>query len=104
MHRTVGNPVFLGEGARSVDNELLGLLVIGGGGLHLGGIVAVTQFGEAETPGDLQLVQLLEDPFMAFGVQGVDGSPEKVIVHGKLSASGQSSRGSEDVGRVIAEV
>ena len=71
---TVGNPVLLGESGGAVDNELGGLAVVGGGGLHLHCIVAVAEFRQAEAPGDLQLVDLVEDPGVAGGVQCDDGA------------------------------
>jgi hypothetical protein len=70
MDGPVGDPVFLCEGGWGVDGELLGGGVVGGGGLHFDGVVAVAELGEAEAAGNLEFVELLEDLVVWVGVQG----------------------------------
>ena len=41
---------------RGVHDELLGLGVVGGGGLHLHGVVAVAELGQPEAANILQVV------------------------------------------------
>ena len=48
--------LLLCEGVRGVHDELLGLGVVGGGGLHLHGVVAVAELGQPEAANILQIV------------------------------------------------
>ena len=56
VYRAVGNPVLLGEGVRGVHDELLRLVVVGGSGLHLHGVVAVSELCQAEAANVIEIV------------------------------------------------
>ena len=51
---------YLGQGVGRVDDELLGLVVVGGGGLHLHGVVAVPELGQAEAADVIEIVDTLK--------------------------------------------
>ena len=48
--------LLLCEGVRGVHDELLGLGVVGGGSLHLHGVVAIAELGQPEAAHILQVV------------------------------------------------
>ena len=52
----VRDPVLLRQRGRGVDDQLVRFFVVGGGGLHLDGVVAVAQLSQAEAANVGQLV------------------------------------------------
>ena len=52
----MGGEYYLGQGVGRVHNELLGLVVVGGGGLHLHGVVAVPELCQAEAADVIKIV------------------------------------------------
>lgn len=68
-----------------MNNKLFGLLIVGGGGLHLDRVVAVAQLSEAEAAHVRQVVHLVHEGAVAVGVQGDQGAPEQVELDSELS-------------------
>ena len=54
-----------------VDDELLGLVVVGGGGLHLHGVVAVPELGQTKTADVIEIVNTLKNSFYFLVVRSI---------------------------------
>jgi hypothetical protein len=92
-----------------VYNKLFGLLVVGGGGLHLDRVVAVAQLREAEAAHVREVVHLVHEGAVAVGVQGDQGATEQVELDSELSGQGAIHIGEHLVGcqevlRVVLEI
>jgi len=82
---TVCDPILVGESSRRVNNELLSLLVIGRSGLHLNGIVAVAQLGEAEAAHVREAVHFISHELLVpVSVHRNEGTTEKIELNGEF--------------------
>ena len=69
MDSTVGDPVLLTLGRRTVDDKLLGGRVVTSGRLHLDGIVTVAQLGQTEAAGRVERVDIRNKVAMTISAQ-----------------------------------
>ena len=81
---TICNPVLLSLCARRVDDELLLVLVVVGGGLHLDGVVAVGELGESEAADALEAIDRVEQLVVMLGAELEQRAAEQVELHGQL--------------------
>ena len=63
MAGPVGDPVLLGQRGGGVHDQLVCLGVIGGGGLHLHGVVAIPELCQAEAANVIEIVNALNKLF-----------------------------------------
>lgn len=80
-YATVSDPVLLSEWVRRVDNELLGVGVVRGGGLHLHSIVAEAQLCQSKTTNIIEIVDTFQKNFVvSLSAKFEDGSSKQVEV------------------------
>jgi hypothetical protein len=68
VFESVRDPIFLRKYRRAIDYELLGLIVVSDSCLHLDSIIAIAKLRKAEASTDAEVVDLIEDGSVAFGV------------------------------------
>lgn len=84
MASTVGDPELLTQSSWTINSELLGHVVVGGSGLHLWSIVAVSKLSKAEASHVLQGVNFVHDWQVSLRVQTSKGTAKQVELHGEL--------------------
>ncbi len=73
--RSVRDPVLLRKHGRRVDDEGIVLGIVSGGGLHLDGVVAITELREPEAADDLGRIGLVREELALLGrTETVDGT------------------------------
>lgn len=69
VSKSIGDPVLLTHHCWGVDYEFLCFIVVGDGGFHLNGVVAVSKFSEAETTNDLTAINHVEVLFVSLSME-----------------------------------
>ena len=110
VHGTVGDPVLLGEGVRRVDDELLGVGVVRGSGLHLHGVVAIAKLCQSKTTNIIEIVDTVQKNFVvSLCAQFEDSSSKQVELDSHLGRHGGVNNGrqfmsSKDPEWIVPEV
>lgn len=68
VFESVRDPVFLRKYRRTINYEFLGLFVVSDSCLHLDSIITIAKLCKAEASTDAEVVDLIEDGSVAFGV------------------------------------
>ena len=109
MAGPIGNPELLAECRRGVNHKFLFGLVVRRRRLHLGSIVAVAKFGEAEAAHVLERVDFTHHGQVTLSVESHEGAAKEVELDGELGGEvsvdlSEHLVGGEDVLRVVLEV
>eukprot|EP01137_Pigoraptor_chileana_P037394 Opistho-2@34399 len=85
----VGDPVLLGKGIGRVDDKLARLLVVLSSRLHLNGVVAIAELGEAKASDFAEVVDAIEElAVVALRAKLQNSAAKKVPLHGELGCHG----------------
>lgn len=73
-------PIFLRLDSWWVNNKLFPLMVIGSSCFHHDSVIAITQFSQAKTSSDRQVINQIKDLFVSFCMQGHNTSTCIIIL------------------------